>query len=127
MRGAVYNLAIPNIIPNRMSRSLGLAPGFRTLARISFVILGLGIAANAVDWSNPEQRLARKIVAVTGPGTMAITVENRSSLGNRDSEVIQNGLRSALEGVGIRFAKSEAPAGTVRISLSENPDRKSVV
>ncbi len=121
VRGAVYNLAIPNIIPNRMSRSLGLAPGFRTLARISFVILGLGIAANAVDWSNPEQRLARKIVAVTGPGTMAITVENRSSLGNRDSEVIQNGLRSALEGVGIRFAKSEAPAGTVRISLSENP------
>ena len=80
----------------------------------------MAFAAHAADWSGPEQQLARKIVAVTGPGAVALTAENRSSLGKRDSEVIQNGLRSALEGLGIRFVNAEQAAATVAISLSEN-------
>lgn len=86
----------------------------------ALVLLALTISAGAADWSGPEQQLARKIVAATGSGTVAITVENRSSLGKRDSEVIQNGLRSALEGLGIRLVKAEQ-AATVAIYLSENP------
>jgi len=85
------------------------------------VLLGLAITACAVDWSGPEQQLARRIVAVTGSGRVTFTIENRSSLGERDSEVIQNGLRSALEGLGIRFVKTEQAAATVAIYLSENP------
>jgi hypothetical protein len=121
MRGAVYNLAIPNTIPssvNRVSRS-PLSPRFAV--QLSFALLALAMAARATDWSGPEQQLARKIVAVTGPGAVALTVENRSSLGKRDSEIIQNGLRSALEGLGIRFVNAEQAAATVSISLSENP------
>jgi hypothetical protein len=83
-------------------------------------LLGLAIAAQAADWNEPEQQLARKIVAVTGPGAIALRVENRSSLGKRDNEVVQNGLRSALEGLGIRFMNVEQAAATVAISLSEN-------
>ncbi len=136
MRGAVYNSAIPNaipkvipsVIPNSVSRALPLPASLRVIARLWCVILALIMAAYGVDWSGPEQQLARKILAVTGSGSIALTVENRSSLGKRDSEVIQNGLRSALEGVGMRFARSEQatsepapPEGTaVKIWLSEN-------
>lgn len=121
MRGAVYNLAIPNAIPNSVNRVLRPTHIFRVVAKFSCVLLGLTMAARAADWSGPEQQLARKIAAVTGPGAVAFSVENRSSLGKRDSEIIQNGLRAALEGLGIRFVKAEQSAATVAISLSENP------
>jgi len=83
-------------------------------------LLALTIVATAVDWNEPEQQLARKIVAVTGPGAVALTVENRSFLSKRDYEVVQNGLRSALEQAGLRFVDAEQAAATVAISLSEN-------
>ncbi len=84
-------------------------------------MLGTAASAWATDWSGPEQELARKIAAVTGPGAVAVTIENRSSLARRDAEVIQNGLRGALEAAGIRFVESEQAAATVAIVLSENP------
>jgi hypothetical protein len=120
MRGAVYNLAIPDAIPtsvNRASRTLSLCFAMQ----FTLTVLTLAIAARAADWSAPEQQLAHKIGAVTGPGAVALTVENRSSLGKRDSEIIQNGLRSALEGLGVRFVSLEQSAATVAIVLSENP------
>ncbi len=119
MRIAVYNLAIPNIIPNLVNRIS--FPGLLVVAWLFCMLLGLPTGARAVDWSAPEQQLARKILAVTGPGSIGLTVENRSSLGKRDSEIIQNGLRSALEGLGIRSGKPEQAIATVAISLSENP------
>ena len=120
MRGAVYNSAIPNTFLNLVNRAFRSAQIMRGAAYLSCVLLGSGIVAQAADWSGPEQQLARKIVAVTGAGTVALTVENRSSLGQRESEVIQNGLRNALEGAGVRFAKAENSSARVTISLSEN-------
>src|SRR6202049_604570 len=120
MGSAVYNSDIPNVTTNSVGRGLPLAHILRVVAQLSFLLLGLGIAASAADWNGPEQQLARKIVAVTGPGAVVLTVENRSSLGKRDQEIIQNGLRSALEAVGIRFVNSEQAAATVTITLSEN-------
>jgi hypothetical protein len=121
MRGAVYNLAIPNAILNSANRISRSARGLRFAVQVVSMALGLAIAASAADWSGPERQLARKIVAVTGPGAVALTVQNRSSLGKRDSEIVQNGLRGALEDVGIHFAKAEQSIATVAISLSENP------
>ena len=120
MRGTVYNSAIPNVIANPVNRAVRLSSSLRAVVQLSFVILVLARVAAAEDWNIPEQQLARKIVAVTGPGAVAITIENRSSLGKRDSEIIQNGLRNALEGLGIRFVGAEQSAATVTISLSEN-------
>ncbi len=120
MGGAVYNSGIPNVSANFVCRALPLAPRLRVVVPLSFILLGLALAARAADWNEPEQQLARKVVAVTGPGAIAFTVANRSSLGKRDHEVIQNGLRSALEGLGIRFVNAEQAAATVAISLSEN-------
>jgi hypothetical protein len=91
------------------------------VVQLSCMLLGLANAAPAADWSGPEQQLAGKIVAVTGTAAVTLTVENRSDLGQRDREIIQNGLRSALQGLGIRFVKPDQAAASVVISLSENP------
>jgi hypothetical protein len=124
MRGAVYNSGIPNItpniIPNSVNRASRAAINLLSLMQLWFVVLALASPAGAVDWSGPELQLARKIVAVTGPGAVGLTVENRSSLGKRDNEIIQNGLRSALGGLGLRFVDAEQAAATISISLSEN-------
>jgi hypothetical protein len=117
MRTAVYNSAIPHSILNTVN---GLPSALR-VAKICFVLVAMSIWAQAADWNIPEQNLARKIVAVTGPGAVSLAVENRSSLGRRDSEIVRNGLRNALEAAGLRFVKAEQAAVTVTISLSENP------
>ena len=118
MRGAVYNSAIPQFTLNTVNRFFRSALLF--LLQLCVLLIGLPHAARAADWSLPEQQLARKIVAVTGPGAVALTVENRSSLNRRENEIVQNGLRSALEGLGLRFVKAEQAAAAVTISLSEN-------
>ncbi len=124
MGGAVYNSGIPSARLNSVCRLFPrrlfpLAHIFRVVATF-FILLGPAITAAATDWSQPEQQLARKIVAVTGPGTVALSVENRSSLGKREQEIIQNGLRSALETTGLRFVDADQSAATIAISLSEN-------
>jgi hypothetical protein len=120
MQSAVYNSAIPHLIWNPVKRIAIWAFRFALLPT-SFLTLMLALTAHASDWNTPEQQLAIKVVAVTGPGAVALTVENRSSLNLRDREIIQAGLHSALEGVGLRLVKAEQAAATVTISLSENP------
>jgi len=117
MRGAVYNLGIPNVNANSVGRVVPLPHTLR-VALLSFLLMAM--AARASDWNEPEQQLARKIVAVSGPGAVALTVENRSSLSKRDNEIVQNGLRAALEGLGMRFVTAEQAAATVAVYLSEN-------
>ena len=119
---AVYNSGIPEANLKPVTRAFRSASILRpSCLLILFATLGMALHAGATDWSGPEQELARKIVAVTGPGAVAVTIENRSSLARRDAEVIQAGLRGALEAAGIRFVKSEQAAATVAIVLSENP------
>jgi hypothetical protein len=114
-------LNIPNTIPNPVSRTSRFVPRAR-IARLLLLIPVLAVAAKAMDWSVPEQQLARKISAVTGLGTVSLTVENRSSLNRRDVDIIQNGLRSTLAALNVRFATTEPASATAAITLSENPD-----
>ena len=118
MLAAVYNSAIPDVILKSVNRASRSKLHLRLFSFL--IIIGVTISGYATDWSTPEQQLARKIVAVTGPGAVALTVENRSSLSKRDSEIVRDGLRGALEGLGLRFVKAEQSAATVTISLSEN-------
>ena len=117
MWDAIYNRGI---LKNRKSVNRSHWPGY--ILRIAFLSACLlpTTLALAADWGTAEQQLAKKIVAVTGPGTVALTLENRSSLGRRDSDIVQNGLRSALEQSGIHFAKPEQAAASVALTLSEN-------
>jgi hypothetical protein len=114
----VYNSIIPEDSLKPVNRS---TPGLRTLLfGILFFVLTASLTAWGADWSVAEQQLARKVASVTGPGTVALTVENHSSLGRRDSDVVQNGLRAALEQSGIHFVKPEQAVASVAITLSEN-------
>jgi hypothetical protein len=121
MRQAVYNSAIPKATLKSVKR--GRCSKFvAQLLRFIFpvAILPLTIFAHAADWNGAEQQLARKIAAITGPGAVSLTVGNRSSLGRRENEAVQNGLRYALEQLGIRFVDADQAAASVAISLSEN-------
>lgn len=103
-----------------MRRDPSAAFLLRMVALLLLVIPGASLPATAVDWSVPEQQLARKIVAVAGTGPVSITFENRSSLTRRESEIIQNGLRSTLETMGAHFTQAEVSTTAITISLSEN-------
>jgi hypothetical protein len=120
MQEAVYNSAIPDVTLNAVSRFLLSPRLLRVALLLSLLPLGLRMKASAADWNSPEQNLARKIVAVTGPGAVAVTFDNRSSLSQRDAEIVENGLRSALEAMGLHFVNENQAAANVKISLSEN-------
>jgi hypothetical protein len=90
-----------------------------------FLVLILALisvsGARATDWSDPARRMAQQIVAVTGPGAVAVAVENRSSLPRKDFDTIGGTLRVALESLGARPVAAELAAASVTVSLSENP------
>jgi hypothetical protein len=120
MRLAIYNSGIPQNCLKSVNRAASFGLDL-SLAISIFVFVLLGpTSAWAADWSGPEQQLARKIVAVTGPGAVALTYENRSSLDRRDADIVQNGLRNSMEQAGIRFVESEQAAANITISLSED-------
>jgi hypothetical protein len=87
------------------------------------VLLTLMQQSAALDWSSPEQELSRKIMAATGPGAVALEVVNRSSLSKPETDEIGRGLRAQLESLGARTVKPEQAAATIRVTLSENPQR----
>ena len=88
-----------------------------------FVLFWLALpgVADAGSWNGPAHSLAQKIVAVTGPGAVAVTVENRSSLGKKDVDALGGLLRVELESLGARPVKPEQAAASVMVWLSENP------
>ncbi len=79
------------------------------------------VASTSADWRDPAQQLARKIVAVTGPGAVGITIENRSSMTKKDFDTISNLLKVELKSMGARAATADQAAALATISLSENP------
>lgn len=117
---AIYNSNIPRISSKSVNHRWRLF--------FCLILLGFMFAARIVtfaqgsDWNGAEQALAKKIAAVTGPGAVAVNFQNRSSLSKRDSDIIQNGLRSALEAAGVRSVNLDQSAATVTISLSENSE-----
>jgi hypothetical protein len=120
MRQPIYNSGIPGILK---SLNLACRPArLYWVARFGmycFIAL-LCTFVSASDWSSAEKQLAQKIAAVTGPGAAALTIQNRSSLGKRDTEIVQNGMESALQEVGVRLVNNEQAAASIALSLSEN-------
>jgi hypothetical protein len=120
MRQPTYNSGIPGVLKS-VNGACGPVRLFR-VARLGMycLIVLLCTFASASDWNSAEKQLAQKIAAVTGPGAAALTVQNRSSLGKRDTEIVQNGMESALKEVGVRLVNNEQAAASIALSLSEN-------
>lgn len=120
MSKAVYNSAIGNAASNSLRLVCRVSRCIRIVLQLSALVLAC-MTVSATDWSTPEQNLARKIVAVTGPSTLTVAIENRSSMGKRDSDIVENGLRNAMQAVGLRLVAVDQASTSITISLSENP------
>jgi hypothetical protein len=73
----------------------------------------------AAQWSEPIAQLARDIAAITGPGTVTLTVHNISSLTADYVPVIKRDLQNDLRSAGVRVVSANA-AADIKITLSEN-------
>jgi hypothetical protein len=109
---AVYNARIPHM---RVSSSR-----FPRAACFLVLLLTHALTIWASDWRVPEEQLARRIAAVTGPGAVALDLVNRSSLEHSDVEAIHRGLLTELASLGVRFVSADQAAATVQVTLSEN-------
>lgn len=110
----VYNARNP-----RMKADLFRGPGLRLILLLLILFLFVPTLL-AADWHAPEQQLAGKISAVTGPGAVALQLNNRSSLSPADVEQIRNGLTSELMYAGVHLVSSDQAVATVNVTLSEN-------
>jgi len=91
----------------------------RASSLLVFLLLLAGAAAGA-DWSQPARQLARKISAKTGPGAVAITFKDASSLSAADASEARRAIEQALRGAGLKFVPAEQSVATVRVTFSEN-------
>jgi hypothetical protein len=109
---AIYNPRIP-LMPALCSR-----PSRTAYAMLcTFMLLS---AMQAQKWSGAQAQLAAKIMALTGPGTMAVELINKSSLSRNEADEIRRGILTELAAAGAQFVTAERAAATVKIYLSED-------
>jgi hypothetical protein len=109
MRTPVYNS--PNLqmmrFPSRLRWALCLCV---LLSQLSF----------ASDWRDPVSQLAAKIIAATGPGVVALEINNRSSISSADTDEIRRELVALLAASGVRVWQPDQAAANIKLTLSEN-------
>src|SRR4051812_23044331 len=102
MDGAIYNS--PNLEMTRPSSRLCLALCLYVLfSQSSF----------AADWRDPVTQLAAKITASTGPGVVALEINNRSSISSADTEEIRRELTASLATSGVRVWQPDQAAANI--------------
>ena len=74
----------------------------------------------ASDLGDAARQLGHKIGAVTGPGTIALEVTNKSSLDDKSARDIRSALEAQLRVEGVRTTQAEQAVGSVRVTLSES-------
>ena len=74
----------------------------------------------ATDWHDPISQLAAKITAATGPGVVALEINNRSSISSADADEIRRGLTASLATSGVRVWQPDQAAANIKLTLSEN-------
>jgi hypothetical protein len=112
--------AYPNPVYNAPNPSMAISIEFSRAARWALLVILLTGMAAADNWQAPASQLAQNIAAITGPGTVGVTVLNRSSLTAADAEEIRNKLIRELASFGVQPVASDQAAATVQIWLSEN-------
>jgi hypothetical protein len=118
--------ACGNAVYNSPIAGMPTSSSFRRV-RLVLILPTLLLAATAwgQDWAAAQERLAAKIVAVTGAQTMTVEVSNRASspspgLTPATADHIRRGLLTQLAARGVRFVSAEQAGARVRVSLSEN-------
>jgi len=111
IRNPVYNARNPP-----MPISAGV-PRVALFLPLLFLYANMALAG---DWQAPAGQLAQRIAAITGPGAVAVTVVNRSSLSSTDADDIRRKLLTELAAFAVQQATADQAAATVQVSLSEN-------
>jgi hypothetical protein len=113
-QNAVYNLPISEMrIPWSGCRS-------RVLPLTFVICCCWSTACYATDLKTSAEELARKIAGGLGPGNIALSVTNASSLTPKESDEVDRDLRLQLAAAGIHLVKPEQAAISVDVTLSEN-------
>lgn len=102
-----YNSRILPMLPSR-ARWLGCA------------LLLISHFCFASDWHTPAAQLAGKISATTGPGVIALEINNRSAISAAEVEQIRGFIVSELATAGVRVWQPDQAASTAKVTLSEN-------
>ena len=89
------------------------------LVRLIALLLCLPSAYALDSWDAPCSELARQIAALTGPGTVTLTITNRSSISADDVPTIRRTLERNLRSLGIVVGAKDADTD-VRVTLSQN-------
>jgi hypothetical protein len=107
--------------PNRQMRSRS-----ETVVRLSgltcFFLATLFLPGSllASNLGDAARELGHKIGVVTGPGTFALEVRNKSSLDDKSVRDIRSALEAQLRVEGIRTSPAEQGKGSVLVTLSES-------
>src|ERR1700692_4374446 len=109
MNGAIYNSRNPTMT----------LPSSRLRWALCFCLLFPQLCF-AADWRQPISQLATQITAATGPGVVALEINNRSSIGSADVEEIGRERTSALATSGVRVWQPDQAAANIKLTLSEN-------
>ncbi len=110
----------PNPVYNARNQEMPLLRAYSFQALCFLLLIVPAAAVSATDWRASDTQLARKIVAATGPGAVALEVTNRSSLSSTETDDIRRGLLTELAALGVHSAGVDQAAATVQVSLSEN-------
>ena len=101
-------------------------PGYNSPQRMTFhrllpwILALLCIPALASNsWDVPAADFARQIAALIGPGTITLSVGNRSSLSDEDVLAIRRALERDLHSDGLSVRGKESDSA-VRVTLSQN-------
>jgi hypothetical protein len=96
---------------------------FRALSTALFTALFAAVlSANAFasNLGDTARQLADRVAAVTGPGSIALNVSNRSSLDEKSVREVRVALEGELRGQGVRVVNAEQAMGAVNVVLSES-------
>lgn len=107
MRVAGYNS--PN--PMKTLRKYGV---------FALVLLCAHVALAATPWTDAATRLAREAAAIGGPGAVAVSVRNASSLPMAEVPEIRSAFEAELKARGMRLVGSGSAAAEIQVTLSEN-------
>jgi hypothetical protein len=86
----------------------------------TLLLLVISLSAFGQNWSGPANELAKEIAAASGPGTIALTVINSSSLPKDQVSEVQRALESQLRSLDVRLGTGANANNEVHVTFSEN-------
>ncbi len=84
------------------------------------ILAGTGQLLAATKWDAATAKLASQIIGITGPGNVALTFRNLSSLSPSEVSAIRVPLETQLRADGVQLRDATSSASEIKVTLSEN-------